>query len=117
MGDFLSKLSGERVEVVRTLLQSADGAFHSEIKAAYDQEMRSLRETFHYEPDLEAADAYLTSVVERDLLLAFRGYSDWLAAFLWRKNKASDVELALPRLTEANIGVLVDRVDATRTMF
>jgi hypothetical protein len=117
MADFLSKLSGERVEVVRTLLQAAEGAFHSQIKAAYDREMRSLRETYHYEPDPEAADAYLTSVVERDLLLAFRGYSDWLAALLWRKNKASEAELALPTLTQANIDALADRVDASREMF
>jgi len=117
MGDFLSKLSGERVEVVRTLLQAAEGAFHSQAKVAYDQEMRSLRAAHHYEPDREAADAYLTSVIERDLLLAFCGYSDWLAALLYRKNKASDVELTLPRLTQSNTDFLAHRVDATPEMF
>ena len=121
MSDFLSRLSGERVTVVRTLLPLTLQALRTPVKAAYDAEMQLLKVSHHYDPDPEAADAYITAFIERDLLLAFRGYCDWLAALLWRRALGSleppARDLTLPKLTSTQAETLANRLDASPEMF
>jgi len=117
MADHLSRLMGLRVAAAKSLLPSATGALADGVRAAYQAEMIRLG----FESDPEAARDYISATIERDLLLAFRGYSDWLAAHIWRdalaRNVALPTRLELPRLTRERIDALSMQVDAAPEMF
>lgn len=117
MSDHLSRLMALRVAAAKSLLPSAKVALMDGVRAVYQAEMRRLG----FESDPEAAQDYISATIERDLLLAFRGYSDWLASHIWRDTIARDValpaRLELPRLTQERIDALSMQVDAAPEIF